>query len=145
MLVDVKGAVKHPGLYSLQEGDRLFDAVEKAGGYTDEADTRMLNHAQKLDDEAVIYVPVHGEELPVFETAAAGAGQAPQEKSALVNINTADQAGLQTLPGIGPSKAAAIVQYREESGAFPDTAALKNVSGIGEKTFERLQSLITIN
>lgn len=145
MLVDVKGAVKHPGLYSLQEGDRLFDAVEKAGGYTDEADTRMLNHAQKLADETVIYVPVHGEEPPVFETAAAGTGPASEAKSALVNINTADEAGFQTLPGIGPSKAAAIVQYREENGAFTEPAALKNVSGIGEKTFEKLQSFITIN
>ncbi|WP_153722279.1 helix-hairpin-helix domain-containing protein [Sporosarcina cascadiensis] len=144
ILVDVKGAVKHPGLYSLTEGDRLHDAVEKAGGYRDDADTRLLNHAQKLLDESVVYVPVAGEEPPVFEqpsTTAAGGGDSD---SALININTANETEFQQLPGIGPSKATAIVKYREANGAFSQLDGLKEVSGIGDKTFEKLEALITL-
>ncbi|EGQ27603.1 MULTISPECIES: helix-hairpin-helix domain-containing protein [Sporosarcina] len=146
ILVDVKGAVKHPGLYSLQEGDRLLDAVQKAGGYTEEADTRLLNHAQKLLDESVVYVPVAGEEPPAYSQPAATAVSATGgTQTAQVNINTANETEFQTLPGVGPSKAAAIVQYREEHGAFKQLDDLKNVSGIGDKTFEKLESSITLN
>ena len=63
IVVDVKGAVRHPGVYSMQEGDRLIDAINAAGGYLPNADSRMLNHAMKLADEFVIYVPVEGEEV----------------------------------------------------------------------------------
>ncbi|WP_301109625.1 helix-hairpin-helix domain-containing protein [Sporosarcina sp.] len=142
ILVDVKGAVKHPGLYSLIEGDRLLDAVEKAGGYMEDADTRLLNHAQKLQDESVVYVPVAGEEPPTFEepsTVAAGSSD-----SILININTANETEFQQLPGIGPSKATAIVKYREAHGAFAQLDGLKEVSGIGDKTFEKLEALITL-
>lgn len=146
ILVDVKGAVKHPGLYSLQEGDRLLDAVQKAGGYTEEADTRLLNHAQKLLDESVVYVPAMGEEPPAYSQPAATAVSATGgTQTAQVNINTANETEFQTLPGVGPSKAAAIVQYREEHGAFKQLDDLKNVSGIGDKTFEKLESSITLN
>ena len=64
IVVDVKGAVRHPGVYTMQEGDRLIDAINAAGGYLPDADSRMLNHAMKLTDEFVIYVPVEGEEVP---------------------------------------------------------------------------------
>lgn len=143
ILVDVKGAVKFPGMYSLKEDDRLLDAVNAAGGYTEAADTRLLNHAQKLYDEAVIYVPVSGEEPPLYEQPAALASSG-DGVDGLVNINTADLQGLQALPGIGPSKAAAILQYREENGVFTEPAGLKNVSGIGDKTFEKLEAHITL-
>ncbi|WP_233190020.1 helix-hairpin-helix domain-containing protein [Sporosarcina sp. P35] len=136
ILVDVKGAVKHPGLYSMQDGDRLLDAVDKAGGYTESADTRLLNHAQRLQDESVVYVPVAGEEPPIFP--AADSSPSSDSSSAKVNINTANESEFQTLPGIGPAKAAAIIQYREENGAFKQLDDLKNISGIGDKTFEKL-------
>lgn len=147
ILVDVKGAVKHPGLYSMQDGDRLLDAVDKAGGYTEAADTRLLNHAQRLLDESVVYVPIAGEEPPVYEqpateTAASSDGS---NANAKVNINTATESDFQSLPGIGPAKATAIFQYREEHGAFTQLDGLKNVSGIGDKTFEKLEPNIILN
>ena len=144
ILVDVKGAVKHPGLYSMQEGDRLLDAVEKAGGYTGTADTRLLNHAQKLVDESVVYVPVAGEEPPVYEQPANAAASPEGGTASKVNINTATESDFQALPGIGPAKAVAIVQYREEHGAFAQLDGLKNVSGIGDKTFEKLEPHIIL-
>lgn len=142
ILVDVKGAVKHPGVYSLTEGDRLIDAVDAAGGYLADADTRLLNHAMKLADEDIIYVPVDGEEVPNFERPHSGQASAEPQK---VNINTASEAELQTLSGIGPSKANAIVQYRTDFGAFQKIEDLMEVSGIGSKTFEKLESQITVN
>ncbi|WP_233190427.1 MULTISPECIES: helix-hairpin-helix domain-containing protein [unclassified Sporosarcina] len=144
ILVDVKGAVKHPGLYSMQDGDRLLDAIDKAGGYTDAADTRLLNHAQRLQDESVVYVPVAGEEPPVYEQPAS-ASSSSDSSTSKVNINTANENDFQTLPGIGPAKALAIVQYREEHGAFSQLDEIKNVSGIGDKTFEKLEPHIILN
>ncbi|WP_233189627.1 MULTISPECIES: helix-hairpin-helix domain-containing protein [unclassified Sporosarcina] len=143
ILVDVKGAVKHPGLYSMQDGDRLLDAVDKAGGYTEAADTRLLNHAQRLQDESVIYVPIAGEEPPVYEQPASSSST--DSSTAKVNINTANESDFQTLPGIGPAKAMAIVQYREEHGPFSQLDGIKSVSGIGDKTFEKLEPLIILN
>ncbi|WP_232319558.1 MULTISPECIES: helix-hairpin-helix domain-containing protein [Sporosarcina] len=145
ILVDVKGAVKHPGLYSMQEGDRLLDAVDKAGGYTEAADTRLLNHAQRLQDESVVYVPIAGEEPPVYEQPAAASTSSSESSASKVNINAANESEFQTLPGIGPAKATAIVQYREEHGAFSQLDGIKNVSGIGDKTFEKLEPLIILN
>lgn len=138
IVVDVKGAVHHPGVYSMMEGDRLIDAINAAGGYLPNADSRMINHAMKLADEFVIYVPMVGEEVADFELPTVGNGQ-QQQNDSQVNINTADEQQLMTLPGIGPSKAAAIIQYRTDHGAFQTTEALMEVSGIGAKTFEKLE------
>ncbi|WP_233191752.1 MULTISPECIES: helix-hairpin-helix domain-containing protein [unclassified Sporosarcina] len=145
ILVDVKGAVKHPGLYSMQDGDRLLDAVDKAGGYTEAADTRLLNHAQRLQDESVVYVPIAGEEPPVYEQPATASSSSTDSSTSKVNINTANESDFQTLPGIGPAKAMAIVQYREEHGPFSQLDGIKNVSGIGDKTFEKLEPNIILN
>lgn len=149
LVVDVKGAVKHPGVYPLTTEHRVMDAIQAAGGYTSQADTRFINHAQKLVDELVIYVPKKGEELEeapqiAITTPATSATSSAQSNSNTVNINTATEAELTTLPGIGPSKAAAILAYREENGQFKTVEDLKNVSGIGEKTFEKLQPLIAV-
>lgn len=146
IMVDIQGAVKFPGVYSLMEGDRLVDAIHAAGGYLDDADSRMLNHAMKLPDEFFIYVPREGEEVDfsgpsgTFHPEHGGSS----EDDGKVNINTADVQELMTIPGIGPSKAAAIIQYREEHGAFASLEAIMEVSGIGQKTFEKLESFITV-
>ncbi len=144
IMVDVQGAVKYPGVYSLNEGDRLIDAIHAAGGYLADADSRMLNHAMKLPDEFFIYVPREGEEVdfssPSESFPLQGGGVQDDGK---VNINTADVQELMTIPGIGPSKAAAILQYREEHGPFNSPDAILEVSGIGQKTFEKLESFIT--
>lgn len=146
IIVDVQGAVKFPGVYELTEEERLIDAIQAAGGYETEADTRLINHAQKVTDEMFIYIPRIGEdplEEPLFTTVQTGNANSGNQDG-LVNLNTATEAELTTLAGIGPSKAAAIIQYREEQGKFQSIEELKNVTGIGDKTFEKLQNEITV-
>ncbi|MFC5604025.1 helix-hairpin-helix domain-containing protein [Sporosarcina koreensis] len=145
IMVDIQGAVKYPGVYSLLEGDRLIDAIHAAGGYLVDADSRMLNHAMKLPDEFFIYVPREGEEVDISVPSVSFHPQqgGDVKDAGKVNINTADAQELMTIPGIGPSKAAAIIQYREEHGPFPAPDAIMEVSGIGPKTFEKLESFIT--
>ncbi len=144
VVIDVKGAVRHPGVYSMQDGDRLIDAINAAGGYLPNADSRMLNHAMKLADEFVIYVPIEGEEvLDISFTPIVGTN-ASQDDGKVI-INTADEKELMTIPGVGPSKAAAIIQYRTDHGPFKSPESLMEVSGIGQKTFEKLESQITVN
>ncbi|QTD41640.1 helix-hairpin-helix domain-containing protein [Sporosarcina sp. Te-1] len=145
VVVDVKGAVNFPGVYALTDENRLIDAIEAAGGYLPNADSRLLNHAMKLKDELVIYVPEVGEVLDGFPAETIGLeGESSSREDGTVNINTASEQELMTIPGIGPSKAAAIVQYREEHGPFPSEKDLTKVSGIGQKTFENLESFISV-
>ena len=145
--VDVKGAVKKPGVYQLQSNSRVHDALEKAGGLTDEADLKSVNQAQKLSDEAVVYVAKVGENAVDVTTSApasatSGIGQA---KSALVNLNTATEADFQTISGIGQKRAQDIIAYREANGRFKSVDDLKNVSGIGAKTLEKLKEYVTVD
>ena len=147
VIVDVKGAVKFPGVYELTTQHRIIDAIQLAGGYTDEAETRYINHAQKLQDEMIIYILKKGEDIEQFSIM----GQAIQStvpnsniEESKVNINTADETELSTLPGVGPSKAQAIISYRDENGSFQTIEDLKNVSGIGDKTFEKLKEFISV-
>lgn len=145
VLVDVKGAVKYPGVYELTDEDRVVDAITLAGGYADGANPSLINHAQKLQDEMVIYIPLHGEETEIAIQSFTGSGASGSgSDSTKVNINTADEAQLTTLPGIGPAKAKAILTHREEQGKFQTIEGLKEVSGIGDKTFEQLKDLIDI-
>lgn len=153
--VDVKGAVKHPGIYKAEADDRVYDLIQEAGGFNENADRNQVNLAQKVKDEMVIEVPKKGEKAASAQTAPAAAGiSAPasassgtatsSEAAAQVNINTADQTQLETLPGIGPSKAAAIIEYREKNGPFQKPEDLKNVSGIGDQTFAKIENSITL-
>ena len=144
LFVDVKGAVRHPGVYSLKEGDRLIDAIDAAGGYLPEAESRSLNHAMKVVDELSIYVPVEGEVPFELESFIGDANSAPNEDGR-VNINNADEMELRTIPGIGPSKAASIIQYRLDHGPFEKPEDLMEVSGIGQKTFEKLEQKIKVD
>lgn len=148
LLVDVKGAVHYPGVYTLEEGQRIVDAIEMAGGYLEQANPSHINHAQKLQDEMVIYIPKIGE---VVSESIEQLIQIPQQNSSTstsssgkVNLNKAEESELTTLPGIGPSKAKAIIQYRTEQGTFQTIDDLKKVTGIGEKTFEQLKDLIDV-
>lgn len=150
VLVDVKGAVLHPGVYALKEEQRIIDAVKLAGGYLTDADTQLINHAQKVQDEMVIYIPVKGEKLdevtsgfismPTAEPSTGGTST----KDGKVNLNKADEAALTTLSGIGPSKAQSIIAYREENGGFQTIEDLKKVTGIGDKTYEKLKDSISV-
>ena len=138
--VYICGAVKEPGVYELPQGSRLLDLVTTAGGFLESVDERAFNLASVLKDGQQITVFTK-EELEADPEAAIYAG--PSEGS-LVNINTADKERLMTLPGIGESRAMAIIAYREENGGFVDVEDIKNISGIGDKMFERLSGLIEV-
>ncbi|MDW7670806.1 MAG: helix-hairpin-helix domain-containing protein [Bacillota bacterium] len=146
IVVHVEGQVASPGVYELAHGSRVIDAVEMAGGLTPEAD-RKINLAQKLQDEAFIYVPavdeLRDEGALLQPTFSFHSGLAPSDQS-LVNINTADAKKLETLPGIGPVLAERIIAYRQQQGPFRQLEDLKKVTGIGDKRFEDIQSSITI-
>lgn len=144
VIVDVKGAVKYPGVYELTDADRVVDAITLAGGYTDGANATLINHAQKLQDEMVIYIPLQGEEPALAIQQFSGGTSSNQADASKVNINVADETQLTTLPGIGPAKAKAIIAHRAEQGKFQSIEGLKDVTGIGDKTFEQLKDLIDI-
>lgn len=144
IIVYICGSVQSPGVYELPAGSRVCDGLEAAGGFTEEADQRRINLAGILKDGDMVFFPEVGEEL------AEGASDYitdPEEGSAsgaLVNINTASEDALCTLPGIGSSKAQAIIKYREEHGSFKDTKDIMNVNGIGENLFKQIESLICV-
>jgi competence protein ComEA len=140
MMADIKGAVVNPGVYKINEGGRVVDLIELAGGLAEDADAAAINFALYVQDEMAIYVPRIGENvnavLPVQVGETAGNGT--------VNLNSAQSSELQTLPGIGPAKAEAIIEYRETNGPYKSIEDLKEISGIGDKTFEKLKDLISV-
>lgn len=142
VVVDVKGQVHNPGMYTLPMGSRVLDALQIAGGILPTAEEKELNFAAKLVDEMVIYVPFIGE-IDVPTTIVTKPATA-ESQSTIININTADETTLTTLSGIGPSKANAIVTYRDEKGLFQSIDELKKVTGIGELTFEKLKDFISV-
>ncbi|USK63359.1 helix-hairpin-helix domain-containing protein [Peribacillus frigoritolerans] len=146
--VDVKGAVKSPGIFTAQAGDRVIDLISSAGSFTEKADTDKINFAQIIEDQMVIYVPEIGEEdkgnLENIQAGTSGDAVTKGTSGGLVNLNAATQEDLQTLTGIGPSKANAILEYRETVGKFKEIDELKQVTGIGDKTFERLRDSISV-
>jgi competence protein ComEA len=135
--VHIVGQINKPGLYALREGDRAVDAVAVAGGLTASADPAALNLARLLSDGEQIFVPAVGESPP----AAASAAGSPL--GGKVNINTADESTLESLPRVGPAMAARIIAWRTANGRFTAIEDLMSVSGIGEKTFDGLKDLVT--
>ena len=141
--VDVKGAVKSPGIYDLPVGSRVHDAVQKAGGLTEEADSKALNLAQKVSDEALVYVPSKGEEATSQHT---GSGTSPStSKEKKVNLNKASLEELKQVKGLGGKRAQDIIDHREANGKFKSVDELKKVSGIGAKTIEKLKDYVTVD
>ncbi|EMT47081.1 helix-hairpin-helix domain-containing protein [Anoxybacillus flavithermus] len=140
IVVDVKGAVKRVGVYEVAPESRVHDVIQLAGGFTDEADETKVNLAMKVHDEMVIYVPKKGEEITT-EAATTNDASRSSEK---ININTATAEQLQTLDGIGPAKASAIIAYREEHGPFQKVEDLLHVSGIGQKSLEKIKEQIVV-
>ena len=166
-MVDIKGEVNNPGIYKLKKGSRIIDVVGEAGGLTESADTSVINLSKKITDEMVIIIYSRQEvenwvatkqqeeylqkkcllkEEGQVENNACIEEKTESEKkqpSAMVNINTATKEELMTLSGIGETKAEAIISYREKT-PFQKIEDLKNVSGIGDSTFEELKSNITV-
>jgi competence protein ComEA len=137
IMVDVQGSVERPGVYQMNEGDRVIHAIQKAGGFLSDVEIRSVNQAQKISDEMIIYVAKKGEDY-TSETPAS------VQEETKININTADAARLQELSGVGPSKAESIITYREENGPFTSINQLLEVRGIGEKTIEEWKDKIVL-
>lgn len=135
LIVHVCGAVNHPGVVELEAQSRVVDAVNLAGGMTSEADTTYVNLAAKLKDGEKIYIPTVTE---------VSAWRTEQENEQFININSADMKELCTLPGIGESKAASIIAYREENGDFQSIEELMEVPGIKESLFLTLEGRISV-
>lgn len=139
IFVDIKGAVKKPGVYQMKAGDRVKDAIDAAGGLTAEADSQKVNLAQRVEDQMVIVVPKVGEEA---EAIPAGVTSKETSKEGKVNINTATVEELKTLKGVGEKKAEAIIEYRKKNGSFKTKEDLMKVRGIGKKLFDSFQERI---
>lgn len=142
LLVHVLGAVANPGLMTLAPGARVLDAVAAAGGLTDDADLSTVNLARPVSDGEQLAVPRIGEPLPA--SPAAGPGSGPGAGASTVNLNTATQADLETLPRIGPALAARILDWRTANGRFASPSDLLAVTGIGEKLFDGLKDRVTV-
>ena len=139
--VDVKGAVKSPGIYDLPVGSRVNDAVQKAGGLIDNADSKSINLAQKISDEALVYVPTK-EEAANQESYSNATGNKESKK---VNLNKASLEELKQVKGLGGKRAQDIIDHRETNGKFKSVDDLKKVSGIGAKTVEKLKEYVTVD
>lgn len=147
ILVDVKGAVQSEGVYELSSTARVNDAIKAAGGFSDQADKKSVNLAQKLSDEAVVYVASQGENVSVVQSATSSpaTGDAGNENTEKINLNTATVADLTTISGIGEKRANDILAYRDSQGGFTSVDDLNNVSGIGDKTLENIRPYVTVD
>ena len=152
---DISGEVINPGVYTLTKGDRLDTLIKLAGGLTDEADIDLINRARILSDGEKVFIPKLGSEdfdketglpngYPKNEPTVDNSSSNSNNKADLVNINTASQDELETIPGIGPVTAEKIISYRESFGLFDSVEDLINVSGIGTKTVKKIAQYVTV-
>ena len=140
IFVDVKGAVKHPGVFETTKDKRVKDLIEEAGGLLDDADTSTLNLSQKVKDQMVIYVLKHGEK-PKQMTDGDSTGSSSGD---VININTASKEQLMKISGVGKTKAEAIIAHREKNGDFKKKEDITKVRGIGKSTFEKIKDKIEV-
>lgn len=155
IMVHVTGCIKNPGLVKLKEGSRIADAIASSGGATSLADLSQINLAYILEDGQKIYIPSHEDASSTSsEYVTSDPGEKVLEESSLstlsskvstpININTAPQTELETIPGIGPSTALKIISYRKENGPFKSIEDIKNVKGIGDAKFEEIKNSICV-
>lgn len=148
ILVHIAGAVKKEGVVTLEEGTRIVDAINEAGGLDENADLSNVNLAYMISDGQKIYIPYIGEEASISNENGKNIIQGNTEENnstnSLVNINTANLSELLELPGIGSSTAQKIINYRTENGSFNSIEDIKNVSGIGDSKFENIKNYITV-
>lgn len=154
IMVHITGNIKNPGLVKLKEGSRIADAIESAGGTTSLADLSQINLAYILEDGQKIYIPSFEDTPTSSEYITTDPGENVLEEDSLstfsssvstpVNINTASQTQLETIPGIGPSTALKIISYRKENGPFQSVEDIKNVKGIGDSKFEEIKDSICV-
>jgi len=143
IVVQVSGAVPRPGVYALAQGSRVQDAISAAGGFLAEANKTGINLARALEDGEQLDIPYADGSSPVILDAPTAVATSPSSAE-LININTASSAELDSLPGIGPTTAQKIIDYRQQNGPFVSKEDIINVSGIGPGTYERIKDLITV-
>lgn len=147
IMVDVAGAVTNPGVYRLETGSRMEQAIAAASGFSTEADrdwaSRNLNLARKLSDGEKIFIPKEGEGLSLSSNEAGASGQVAGLKS-LVSINSASSSELDSLPGIGPSFTQRIIDYRQKNNGFKSLEEIMAVPGIGKKIFDQIKERISL-
>ena len=139
IFVDVKGAVKHPGVFETTKDKRVKDLIEEAGGLLDDADTSTLNLSQKVKDQMVIYVLKHGEKPKQISDSGSSSSNTD-----VININTANLEQLMKISGVGKTKAEAIISYREKNGDFKKKEDITKVRGIGKATFDKIKDKIEV-
>ena len=139
IFVDVKGAVKHPGVFETIKDKRVKDLIEEAGGLLDDADTSTLNLSQKVKDQMVIYVLKHGEKPKQISDSGSSSSNTD-----VININTANKEQLMKISGVGKTKAEAIISYREKNGDFKKKEDITKVRGIGKATFDKIKDKIEV-
>lgn len=159
IVIHITGAITNPGIVKLKDGSRIADAINQSGGFTTDADISAINLAYKLDDGQKIYIPYKGENNNFYinnEYISSSPGENIildtnysdnsniAKKTELININSATQTELETIPGIGPSTALKIIEYRNQNGKFKSINDLKNVNGIGDSKFENIKSYISV-
>ena len=143
--VDISGAVHTPGVYRLKQGARVFEAIQEAGGFLENADTAGINQASVLSDgeKLQIYTIEEAQQMEIQPKAFSDSSE-NADISGKININTADLAKLQEIPGVGEKKAQSIMEYRENCGGFQNIEQLQEVPGIKGKTFDKIKDYITI-
>ena len=146
IIVYVCGAVKESKVITLKENSRVSDAIDAVGGLNKDADLTNINLAYLLEDGEKIYIPKKGEEVPenTSSVTSTSSNTPTSSKSTKININKATQTELETIPGIGPSTALKIINYRTENGKFSTIEDIKNVSGIGDAKYESMKDYITV-
>lgn len=146
ILVEINGQVVNPGVYAIEKDARLMDLISKAGGLTVQADKNRVNNVFILRDGDYFYIPASDENIP--ETARNAPGRSQTFEVAIfnypLNLNTTSQEALETLPGIGPTKAQDIIAFREKEGLFNSLEELLNVPGIGPTTLESIREYLII-
>ena len=148
--VHITGEVINPGVIAVKEGDRIKDIVEKAGGFTEEADTVKVNLAYKVSDGQKINIPninnnnEDNSNNYILEGSGEDIVEETKESNKKININTATQSELESLTGIGPSTASKIIEYRKSNGKFKNIEEIKNVSGIGDEKYKKIQNEIEV-
>jgi competence protein ComEA len=144
--IHVVGEVNQPGVYKMLANQRVHNAIEAAGGFTKEADDQVINLAAPLVDGGQIYVPPKKPSAELEGTLDGNTGfQNPEAIDSFININTASQELLETLPGIGPVTAENIIMYRQNQGRFSRTEEIQKVPGIGPSTYEEIKNYITVD
>ena len=147
IIVHITGEVKKEGVIHLNKGDRIIDAIKKAGGETKQADLSQVNLAYELQDGQKIYIPNKNEKILKYivdENGNTNINSLNSKEEEKVNINTANQSELDSLPGIGPATAQKIIEYRNQNGNFKKIEDLQNVKGIGQAKYEEIRNNIEV-